>query len=141
MLTSSRQYSDMKLIIFSFYFLNVGYAQIADTPLSDKDFDLLDNLPMLCSTPSTLPSKSPSDVGATMLSDDDVKHRYIVDGPANLRKEPKGNILASFEDKIYVRAVATKGDWTYVRGYWKRYCESGWMHKRNLKPASINPKK
>jgi hypothetical protein len=130
----------MKFFILLLYFLNIGHAQIADTPLSEKDFDILDNLPMLCNTPPILGSKLPSDLGATILSDDDVKHRYIVDGPANLRKEPKGEILASFEDKIYVRAVAVKNDWFYVRGYWKRYCESGWMHKKNLKPSAIIPK-
>ncbi len=56
---------------------------------------------------------------------------YQIDGPANIRQTPNGEIKAEVADNVYVWAVAQDGVWYRI------ITEEtfGWTHKNNLKDA------
>ena len=79
-------------------------------------------------------AKSVNLIGGKKTDDNPVAQRRIIDGPANLRDAPNGKIIGSFPDKFVVLIDGHKDDWFLIRGYWERSCETGWTHKKNLRP-------
>lgn len=79
-------------------------------------------------------AKSVTMIGGKKAEDDPIAQRRIIDGPANLRDAPNGKIIGSFPDKFVVHIDGHKDDWFFIRGYWERSCETGWTHKKNLRP-------
>jgi hypothetical protein len=56
---------------------------------------------------------------------------FLIDGPANLRLRPDGDVIASWADQTPVRLLKSKGDWKLVSNGLRKY---GWTHQKNLKP-------
>jgi hypothetical protein len=79
-------------------------------------------------------AKSVKVVGGKQADDNPIAQRRIIDGPANLRDAPNGKMIGSFPDKFVVLIDGYKDDWFLIRGYWDRSCETGWTHKKNLRP-------
>jgi hypothetical protein len=77
-------------------------------------------------------AKAPETVGGKSLQGDPESLRKKIDGPANIRDAPEGKVIGSFPDQYIVLALAQKGEWFLVRGYWEDPCVSGWTHRKNL---------
>lgn len=72
--------------------------------------------------------------GKVMEGKSPIQWRRMIDGPANLRDQPNGKVIGSFEDKFTVLIEGQKGEWYFIRGYWSKECETGWTHQKNLVP-------
>jgi hypothetical protein len=55
--------------------------------------------------------------------------RYVIDGPANVWKKPKGKTIGSIENGVEVKIVSKKGDWYEVESKDMK----GWTFKDNVK--------
>jgi hypothetical protein len=54
--------------------------------------------------------------------------QYAINGPANIRDNPSGKIIATLNDLTLVLVLENKGDWYHIL-----YASvDGWTHKDNL---------
>lgn len=62
--------------------------------------------------------------------------RLITNGPAKLLDKPSGNAIDSYPTDFAVLIAGKKDDWYYIRGYWERTCDTGWVQENNLRSAT-----
>ncbi len=57
----------------------------------------------------------------------------FIDGPANVRDQPKGKIIASLPDNTKITILQQQGEWVYIMTSQAK----GWTHRNNLLGQSI----